>query len=29
VIGLAQMMVILDLTRMNIALPSAQRVPGS
>jgi hypothetical protein len=29
VIGLAQLMVILDLTVMNIALPSAQRALGS
>jgi hypothetical protein len=28
VIGLAQLMVILDLTVMNIALPSAQRALG-
>ena len=27
VIGLAQLMVVLDLTVMNIALPSAQRAP--
>jgi MFS family permease len=28
VIGLAQLMVVLDLTVMNIALPSAQRALG-
>jgi hypothetical protein len=28
VIGLAQLMVILDLTVMNVALPSAQRALG-
>jgi hypothetical protein len=28
VIGLAQVMVILDLTVMNVAPPSAQRAPG-
>jgi MFS family permease len=28
VIGLAQLMVVLDLTVMNVALPSAQRAPG-
>ena len=28
VIGLAQLMVVLDITVMNIALPSAQRALG-